>query len=86
MAGPPLLPPSAARLRGWSTAPRDEQAAFTAAVYGLTSDCAWRRLSPTFGTSPTTAHRRCTRWTAAGLGRRPPDGCRKNPGPGVRLI
>jgi transposase len=29
-------------------------------VYALTSGCAWRHLSWTFGTSPATAHRRFT--------------------------
>jgi transposase len=43
---------------------------FTAVVYVLTSGCAWRHLPPTFGTSPSTAHRRFTAWTKAGLWRR----------------
>lgn len=43
---------------------------FTAVVYALTSGCAWRHLPPTLGTSPTTAHRRFTVWTEAGLWRR----------------
>jgi len=43
---------------------------FTAVVYVLTSGSAWRHLPPTFGTSSTTAHRRFTVWTEAGLWRR----------------
>ncbi|MGW7325433.1 transposase [Streptomyces sp. NPDC054845] len=46
------------------------RAVFTAAVYALTSGCAWRHLPPTFGTSPATAPRRFTVWTEAGLWRR----------------
>ncbi|WP_443031960.1 transposase [Streptomyces sp. CA-210063] len=60
----PLLPSFAAVVRcrpqGGGTAPCDERAVFTAVVYALTSDCAWRYLPPTFGTSPATAHRRFT--------------------------
>ncbi|MGW2371884.1 transposase [Kitasatospora sp. NPDC001683] len=52
----PLLPSFA----GGGTAPCDERAVFTAVVYALTSGCAWRHLSPTFGTSPATAYRRFT--------------------------
>ncbi|MER6566620.1 IS5 family transposase [Streptomyces sp. NPDC001093] len=66
----PLLPSFAARPQGGGTAPCDERAVFTAVVYALTSGCAWRHLPPTFGTSPATAHRRFTVWTAAGLWRR----------------
>lgn len=43
---------------------------FTAVGYALTSGCAWRHLAPTIGTSPATAHRRCTIWTEVGLWRR----------------
>lgn len=67
---PPLLPSFAARPQGGGTDPCDERAVFTAVVYVLTSGCAWRHLPPTFGTSPTTAHRRFTVWTEAGLWRR----------------
>ncbi|MFD9193568.1 transposase [Streptomyces phaeochromogenes] len=66
----PLLPSFAARPQGGGTAPYDEQAVFTAAVYALMSGCAWRHLPPPFGTSPATAHRRFTVWTEAGLRRR----------------
>ncbi|WP_432047275.1 transposase [Streptomyces asiaticus] len=55
---------------GRRTAPVDERAVFTAVVYVLTSGCAWRRLPPTFGVSPATAHRRFTAWTKAGVWRR----------------
>lgn len=43
---------------------------FTAVVYALTSDRAWRQLPPTFGTPYATAHRRFTPWTEVGLWRR----------------
>ncbi|MEU5572531.1 IS5 family transposase [Streptomyces coeruleorubidus] len=66
----PLLPSFAARPQGGGTAPRDEQAVFTAVVYMLTSGCAWRHLPPTFGTFSATAHRRFTVWTEVGLWRR----------------
>ncbi|WP_442806657.1 transposase [Streptomyces sp. NBC_01750] len=66
----PLPPSFAARPQGGGTAPCDERAVFTAVVYALTSGCAWRHLPPTLGTSPTTAHRRFTVWTEAGLWRR----------------
>ncbi|MFI6645784.1 transposase [Streptomyces sp. NPDC050504] len=63
----PLLPSFAARPQGGGTAPCDERAVFTAAVYVLTSGCAWRHLPPTFGMPSATAHRRFTVWTGAGL-------------------
>ncbi|MFJ8769614.1 IS5 family transposase [Streptomyces clavifer] len=66
----PLLPTFAARPQGGGTAPRDEQAVFTAVVYVLTSGCAWRYLPESFGASPATAHRRFSVWTEAGLWRR----------------
>ncbi|WP_427164160.1 IS5 family transposase [Streptomyces sp. C1-1] len=66
----PLLPSFTARPQGGGTAPRDERAVFTAAVYVLTSGCAWRHLPPTFGTASATAHRRFTVWIEVGLWRR----------------
>ncbi|WP_078988844.1 transposase [Streptomyces sp. WM6372] len=83
----PLLPSFAARPQGGGTAPCDERAVFTAVVYALTSGCAWRHLPPTFGTSPATAHRRFTVWTAAGrpVASAAPGGrCWSNSGPGAR--
>ncbi|MGY5034670.1 transposase [Streptomyces sp. 900116325] len=65
-----MLPSFAARPQDGERDPRDERAVFTAVVYALTSGRAWRHLPPTFGTSPATAHRRCTIWTEAGLRRR----------------
>ncbi|MGJ3561188.1 IS5 family transposase [Streptomyces sp. INA 01156] len=66
----PLLPSLSSRPQGGGTAPVDERAVFTAVVYVLTSDCAWRHLPETFGVSPATAHRRFSAWTRAGLWRR----------------
>ncbi|GGY04298.1 transposase [Streptomyces minutiscleroticus] len=66
----PLLPSFAARPQGGGTAPRDERGVFTAVVYVLTSECAWRQLPYTFGVSPATAHRRFAMWTEAGVWRR----------------
>ncbi|MFP1628123.1 IS5 family transposase [Streptomyces sp. 5K101] len=66
----PLPPPFSPRPQGGGTAPCDERAVLTAVVYVLTSGCAWRHLSPAFGVSPATAHRRFTTWTKAGLWRR----------------
>ncbi|MFF7975717.1 transposase [Streptomyces sp. NPDC007905] len=66
----PSLPSFASRPQGGGTAPLDERAVFTAVVYVLTSGCAWRRLPPTFGVSPATAHRRFAAWTKGGMWRR----------------
>ncbi|WP_443058741.1 transposase [Streptomyces sp. NBC_00400] len=57
--------------RRGGTAPLDERALFTSAVYVLADGCAWRHVPPTFGVSPATAHRRFTAWTKAGLWRPP---------------
>lgn len=54
----PLLPPFTPGPQGGGTAPVDERAVFTAAVYVLTSGCAWRHLPLSFGVSAPTAHRR----------------------------
>ncbi|UGT71979.1 IS5 family transposase [Nocardia gipuzkoensis] len=66
----PLLPEFTARPQGGGTAPVDERAVFTAVVFVLTSGCAWRMLSPSFGVTVPTAHRRFSVWTKAGLWRR----------------
>ncbi|MBB5936238.1 transposase [Streptomyces zagrosensis] len=63
----PLIPEFAPRRQGGGTTPLDSRDVFTAVVFVLTSECAWRRLPPTFAVSPATAHRRFTAWTAAGL-------------------
>ena len=66
----PLLPRFETRAQGGGPAPVDERAVFTAAVFVLTSGCAWRMLPPSFGVTVPTAHRRFTAWTEAGLWRR----------------
>jgi transposase len=63
----PLLPEFEPRPQGGGTAPRDQRAVFTAVVYVLTTGCAWRHLSPSFGIPPATAHRRFAAWTRAGV-------------------
>jgi transposase len=63
----PLLPEFELRPQGGGTAPRDQRAVFTAVVYVLTTGCAWRHLSPSFGIPPATAHRRFAAWTRAGV-------------------
>ncbi|MFF7097363.1 transposase [Streptomyces rubradiris] len=63
----PLIPEFSPRRQGGGTVPLDNRAVFTAVVYVLTCDCAWRRLPPSFGVSPATAHRRFAAWTRAGL-------------------
>lgn len=42
-----------------------------AIIYVLVSGCAWRALSPCFGISKSTAHRRCLIWSRAGVWGRP---------------
>ncbi|MEU4449285.1 transposase [Actinosynnema sp. NPDC050801] len=45
-----------------------DRAVFTAIVYVLTSGAdGWRELSPSFGVTVPTAHRRFTDWTKAAL-------------------
>ena len=66
----PLLPEFEPRPQGGGTVPRDQRAVFTAVVYVLTTGCAWRHLSPSFGIPPATAHRRFAAWTRDGLWRR----------------
>ncbi|MEV0321265.1 transposase [Streptomyces sp. NPDC050658] len=63
----PLLPEFPARPQGGGTAPRDERAVFTAVVFALTGDCAWRQIPSAFGVPPATAHRRYTAWTRSQL-------------------
>lgn len=66
----PLIPPFKPRRQGGGTAPVADRTVFCAIVYALTTSCAWRRLPPSFGVSPATAHRRFAAWTRAGLWRR----------------
>ncbi|MCP2261006.1 putative transposase of IS4/5 family (DUF4096) [Streptoalloteichus tenebrarius] len=63
----PLIPGHAPRPQGGGSAPLDGRDVFTAVVFVLTSDCAWRRLPSSFAVSPATAHRRFAAWTKAGL-------------------
>lgn len=63
----PLIPGFAPRSQGGGTGPLDSRDVFTAVVFVLTSECAWRRLPPSFEVSPATAHRRFASWSRAGL-------------------
>ncbi|GAA3528434.1 hypothetical protein GCM10022222_09340 [Amycolatopsis ultiminotia] len=40
---------------------------FTAIVFALSIDCAWRHLAPSFGVTVPTAHPTFTAWTEASL-------------------
>lgn len=62
-----LLPEFTPRRQGGGRCPLDGRSVFTAVVYVLTSECAWRRLPPFFEVSPATAHRRFVAWSRAGL-------------------
>lgn len=66
----PLLPSFTSRPQGGGTAPTDARIVFTAVVFVLTSECAWRHLPQTFGVSQATAHRYFLAWTKAGLWQR----------------
>lgn len=66
----PLLPQAKARPQGGGRARTDARTVFTAIVFVLTSECAWRQLPPVFGVTVPTAHRAFTEWTEAGLWRR----------------
>jgi transposase len=66
----PLLPAQRERPQGGGTRQVDDRAVFTAIVYVLTTDCAWRHLPAEFEVSKATAHRRFVAWTEAGLWRR----------------
>jgi transposase len=66
----PLVPSFERRPQGGGTEPVGDRAVFTAIVYVLTSGCPWRLLSPSFGVTVPTAHRRFTDWTKAGFWRR----------------
>ncbi|MEE1928838.1 transposase [Streptomyces sp. TRM 70351] len=63
----PLIPEFASRSQGGGTGPLDSRDVFTAVVFVLTSECAWRRLPASFEVSPATAHRRFASWSRAGL-------------------
>ncbi|WP_165956765.1 transposase [Kribbella antibiotica] len=63
----PALPSFSSRPQGGGTAPTNARTVFTAVVFVLTSDCAWRHLPQTFGISQATAHRHFRMWSKAGL-------------------
>ncbi|MFF7655781.1 transposase [Streptomyces sp. NPDC007983] len=65
-----MIPPLRPRQQGGGTVPVADRKVFTAVVYVLTNGCAWRYLPMTFGTSPTTAHRRFAAWIKASPWRR----------------
>jgi transposase len=62
----PLLPRFSTRPQGGGTSPLPARAVFTAVVFVVTSECAWRDLPPSFGVPFQTAHRRFVRWTKSG--------------------
>jgi len=63
----PLIPPSKVRPQGGGTQDTPDETVFAAIVYVLVSGCAWRALPPCFGISKSTAHRRFTIWSGAGV-------------------
>lgn len=63
----PLIPQFTPRAQGGGTASLDDRLVFTAIVYVLASGCTWRQLPGEFGVTRSTAHRRFTGWTKAGL-------------------
>ncbi|MFI2458246.1 transposase [Streptomyces sp. NPDC019539] len=63
----PLVPPSKVRSQGGGTQDTPDETLFAAIVYLLVSGCAWRALSPCFGISKSTAHRRFMIWSRAGV-------------------
>ncbi|OKA05183.1 IS5 family transposase [Amycolatopsis regifaucium] len=63
----PLVPEFDPRPQGGGTTPLAGRDVFTAIVFVLVSDCAWRRLPDVFRVSPATAHRRFLAWTEAGV-------------------
>jgi len=63
----PSIPRFAARRQGGGTASLDDRLVFTAIAYVLTSGCSWRHLPGEFRVTRSTAHRRFTAWTEAGL-------------------
>lgn len=63
----PLIPRYTPRRQGGGTASLDDRLVFTAIVYVLTSGCSWRQLPGEFGVTRSSAHRRFTAWTNAGL-------------------
>jgi transposase len=66
----PLLPAAAPAPPRTGPPGRDERTVFTAVVYVLASECAWRHLPDHFEVSPATARRHFSLWTRAGLWRR----------------
>ncbi|GGT44476.1 hypothetical protein GCM10010254_74520 [Streptomyces chromofuscus] len=62
-----LLPSARVRPQGGGVANIDDEAVFAAIIYVLVSGCAWRALSPCFGASKSTVHRRFAIWSRAGV-------------------
>ncbi|WP_420874263.1 transposase [Nocardia gipuzkoensis] len=66
--GEPLLPKFTPRPQDGGVVVRvGHRVVYTAVVHVLTSGCAWRTLSPSFGVTVPTARRRFTVWTKAGV-------------------
>jgi transposase len=64
----PLIPVQARRRQGGGKRRADDRAVLAAIVYLVQAGCSWWKLpAQLFGVSRSTAHRRFTQWTAAGL-------------------
>jgi transposase len=64
----PLIPVQACRRQGGGKRRADDRAVLAAIVYLVQAGCSWWKLpAKMFGISRSTAHRRFTEWTAAGL-------------------
>lgn len=66
LAGP-LLPAPRVRPQGGGITNIDHEAVFAAIIYDLVSGCAWWVLSPCFGASKSTVHRRFAIWSRVGV-------------------
>ncbi|MFI5780875.1 transposase [Nocardia sp. NPDC051570] len=67
------LPEFSKRTQGGGTSPLNQRLVLTAIVYVLTTGCPWKSLPNTFEVSASTAHRRFTAWSEAGLWERVSD-------------
>lgn len=64
----PLIPVPARRRQGGGEQRADDRAVLAAIVYLVQAGCSWAKLPAVmFGVSRSTAHRRFTEWTQAGL-------------------
>ncbi|WP_153349212.1 transposase [Nocardia aurantia] len=61
------LPVFSERTQGGGTPPVNQRRVLAAIVYILTAGCPWKSLPKAFDVSASTAHRRFTAWSAAGL-------------------